>query len=164
MSGETRPNERRALRSLLRYREPGQTPHRRITPTMKSDLLRWAASISDEELLDIRNIGPTLLRWIRDHQPPYTIEDYGTPVRMIPEAVVGSTFGEVIKRTGWRVELFWNGSGGWFTARMISPWDRDGNRSYPGGFLAPFDDPIGTSGSTPAEALANLSEAVLEWA
>jgi hypothetical protein len=75
-----------------------------------------------------------------------------------------STFGEVIKATGWRVELFWNSAGGWFTARMISPWDRDGNATYPGGFLAPFDNPLGASGATPQEAFANLGEAVLEWA
>jgi hypothetical protein len=84
-----------------------------------------------------------------------------------PELVIpvdGSTFARVLKEVGWRVELFWNSSGGWFTARLISPWDRDGNVTYPGGFLAPFDNPIGASGSTPAEALANLSEAVLEWA
>ena len=30
-----------------------------------------------------------------------------------------TTFGEVLKRTGWRVELFWNGGGQWFTARLI---------------------------------------------
>ena len=84
-----------------------------------------------------------------------------------PEPVVpvdGSTFARVLKDVGWRVELFWNSSGAWFTARLISPWDRDGNASYPGGFLAPFDNPIWASGATPAEALANLSDAVLEWA
>jgi hypothetical protein len=75
-----------------------------------------------------------------------------------------TTFGEVLKRLGWRVEVFWNGGGQWYTARLISPWDRDGIRSYPGGFLAPFDDPIGASGASPEEALANLSDAVLEWA
>ena len=66
--------------------------------------------------------------------------------------------------TGIRVELFWNSAGKWFTARLISPWDRSGNATYPGGFLFPFDKPIGASGATPEEALANLSEAVLEWA
>lgn len=125
-------------------------------------LLRWAATMTDSDLLELRNFGKQSLAWTRQHQPE--AHGDGTPVRMIPEASLGGTFAEVIKRTGWRVELFWNGSGGWFTARLISPWDRDGNAAYPGGFLAPFDNPIGTSGATPAEALANLSEAVLEWA
>jgi len=75
-----------------------------------------------------------------------------------------TTFAMVLQKTGWRVELFWNGSGGWFTARLISPWDRDGNATYPGGFLAPFDNPLGASGATPEEAFAHLAEAVLEWA
>lgn len=105
---------KRALHNLLRLREPGRTPFRRITPAMEADLLRWASFLSDEEILDMRNIGRVLLRWIRAHQPPP--DDGETPVRMIPEAVVGSTFAEVIKRTGWRVELFWNSSAGWFTA------------------------------------------------
>lgn len=64
-----RANERRALHCLLRYRDPGQTPYRRITPAMKADLLGWATSLSDEDLLDMRGVGPTLLRRIRELQP-----------------------------------------------------------------------------------------------
>jgi hypothetical protein len=124
---------------------------KRYSAAREADLLAYAATLPDEEILEWRNTGPGILGWIRTHQP-------------VPTVVGSTTFAEVIKRTGWRVELFWNGSGGWFTARLISPWDRDGIASYPGGFLAPFDNPIGASGSTPAEALANLSEAVLEWA
>ena len=77
-----------------------------------------------------------------------------------PEPVIpvdGRTFARVLKEVGWRVELFWNSGGRWFTARLItSPAN--------GGYLAPLGNPIGASGATPAEALANLSEAVLEWA
>ena len=134
-------NERRALHSLLRYREPGVSPYRRITPVMRRDLLGWAATLSDEELLNMRNIGTMLLHWIREHQQVQVPSD--------------STFALVLKQTGWRVELFWNSSAGWFTARLISPWDRN---------LVPFDDPIGCSGASPEEALANLRETVLEWA
>jgi hypothetical protein len=71
-AGRPSPNERRALHALLRYREPGVSPYRRITPAMRADLLGWAATLSDEELLDMRNVGKTLLRWIRDHQPLVT--------------------------------------------------------------------------------------------
>jgi hypothetical protein len=158
MTAETRANEFRSLHALLRYHEPDRTPFRRITPAMRADLLEWAATLSDEELLDMRNIGKTLLRWIREHQAADQAAANDS------QAAGRSTFGEVIKATGWRVELFWNGAGGWFTARMVSPWNRDGVRIYPGGYLVPFDDPIGASGATPEEAVANLSEAVLEWA
>ena len=72
VAGRPSPNERRALHALLRYREPGVSPYRRITPAMRADLLGWAATLSDEELLDMRNVGKTLLRWIRDHQPLVT--------------------------------------------------------------------------------------------
>jgi len=81
-----------------------------------------------------------------------------------PRTAAGRALAVVLQKTGWRAELFWNGSGGWFTARLISPWDHRGNATYPGGFLAPFDNPLGASGATPEEAFAHLAEAVLEWA
>jgi hypothetical protein len=34
--------ETRALHCLVRYREPGKTPYRLITPAMRADLLGWA--------------------------------------------------------------------------------------------------------------------------
>jgi hypothetical protein len=118
------------------------------------DMLAWAATIPDETILGWRNTGPAILRWIRDHQ-----RDPHEQVRYDD-----TTFAMVLKQTGWRVELFWNNAGGWFTARLISPWDRDGMATYPGGFLVPFDNPIGASGGSPEESLVNLSDAVLEWA
>lgn len=97
---------------------------------------------------------------IGDHRPLRT-NDYQAGRS---DSQAGSTFALVLQQKNWHVELFWNGSAGWFTARLVSLRDRDGRRDYPGGYLVPFDDPIGASGSTPEEALANLSEAVLEWA
>jgi len=135
------PNERRALHALLRYREPGVSPYRpRITPAMRADLLGWAATLSDEELLDMRNIGTTLLRWVREHQPVAT--------------ETSTTLAWLMKSYGWRVELFWNTGGVWFTARLV---DRGGN-------LMPQGDPIGVSAQSPGQALADLHDAVLEWA
>ena len=133
------PNERRALHSLLRYREQGRSPYRRITPVMKADLLGWAATLSDEELLDMRNVGKTLLRWIRDHQPVAT--------------ETSTTLAWVMKSYGWRVELFWNSGGAWFTARLV---DSDGNQM-------PRGDPLGVGAQSPGQALADLHDTVLEW-
>lgn len=75
-----------------------------------------------------------------------------------------TTLGKVMELRGWRVEVFWNGAGGWFTARLVAMVDREGKRRYEGGYLVPYDDPIGVSGQTPGEAFQNLSDAVLEWA
>jgi hypothetical protein len=144
-AGRPSPNERRALHALLRYREPGVSPYRRITPAMRADLLGWAATLSDEELLDMRNVGKTLLRWIRDHRPVAT-ETSTTHASVV--------LAWVMKSYGWRVELFWNTGGVWFTARLV---DREGN-------LMPQDDPIGVSAQSPGQALADLHDAVLEWA
>ena len=138
VAGRPSPNERRALHALLRYREPGVSPYRRITPAMRADLLGWAATLSDEELLDMRNVGKTLLRWIREHQPVVTQTE--------------TTLAWLMKSYGWRVELFWNTGGVWFTARLV---DREGN-------LMPQDDPIGVSAQSPGQALADLHDAVLE--
>jgi hypothetical protein len=153
-----------SLRSLLRHHEPTKTPYRRITADMERELLSWAATLPDETILEMRDTGPVKLRWIREHEP----EDNGWQERGQPDDDYAiwsgsTTFAMVLQKTGWRAELFWNGSGGWFTARLISPWDRDGNAAYPGGFLAPFDNPLGASGATPEEAFAHLAEAVLEW-
>ena len=177
----------RALRCLLRYYQPDRTPFRRIDAALAVDLLRYAATLSDETIRDMRGVGPALLRWIRANQPqpsrfdgpscgvdgcerevghigdhrPLRTNDYRAARS---DSQAGSTFALVLQQKHWHVELFWNGSADWFTARLVSLRDRDGRRDYPGGYLVPFDDPIGASGSTPEEALANLSEAVLEWA
>lgn len=156
-AGRPDPLRPRAMHALLRRRVPGQTPFRRITPAMADDLLGWAATLPDETLLDMRDIGPTMLRWIRDHQP-----DESQAVRS--DSRSGSMLATVLQSTGWRVEVFWNRSAGWFTARLTSQFDRDGKAFYPGGYLVPFENPLGASGATPEEAVANLSEAVLEWA
>ena len=134
---------------------------KRLSPAWEAELLAYAASIPDEDILDWRDTGPAILGWIRAHQP--TVVERSESER--PNTVApSSTFAEVIKRTGWRVDVFWNGAGGWFTARLVSLCDRDGRRAYAGGYLVPFGDPIGTSGDTPEQALSALSEAVLEWA
>ena len=135
MTDRPTPNERRALHCLLRYREPGKTPYRRITPAMRTDLLGWAATLSDEDLLGMRNVGHVLLRWIREHQPVPTNTD--------------TTLAWMMKSYGWRVELFWNSGGVWFTARLV---DRDGN-------LMPQGDPLGVSAQSPGQALADLHDA-----
>jgi len=140
MTDRPTPNERRALHCLLRYREPGVSPYRRITPMMRADLLGWAATLPDESILDMRGVGKTLLRWIREHQPVPTNTD--------------TTLAWVMKSYGWRVELFWNSGGVWFTARLV---DRDGN-------LMPQGDPLGVSAQSPGQALADLHDAVLAWA
>ena len=62
-----------------------------------------------------------------------------------------NTLAPLLKQTGWYVELFWNNSGR-FVARLISPW----------GPPAPRAEPVGASGRSPEEALANLAAAVLE--
>ena len=140
MTDRPTPNERRALHCLLRYREPGVSPYRRITPMMRADLLGWAATLPDESILDMRGVGKTLLRWIREHQPVPTNTD--------------TTLAWVMKSYGWRVELFWNSGGVWFTARLV---DGDGN-------LMPRGDPLGVSAQSPGQALADLHDAVLAWA
>ena len=61
--------------------------------------------------------------------------------------------GPAMRSNGWRVELFWNGAGRWFTARLVSLY----------GDLVPDGNPIGASGATPDEAFANLQGKVLEW-
>ncbi len=60
------------------------------------------------------------------------------------------TLGAVMMRTGWRVEVFWNSGGNWFTARMVN---LDGH-------LVPFESPIGAGGQSPEEAVANLHVAL----
>jgi hypothetical protein len=172
----------RALRRIAYARDGRGRHERRFDAAREADLLAYAATLSDEAILDWRNTGPGILGWIRTHQPTDTPQTDKLRLRLAslaqgeagsaaydePEWVptVSTIFAETLKRSGWRVEVFWNGGGGWFTARLVSLYDRDGNRnrSYSGGFLVPFDDPIGASGATPEEALANLSEAVLEWA
>lgn len=58
--------------------------------------------------------------------------------------------GEVMKRMGWRVEIFWNSGGKWFTARLVN---LDGH-------LVPFENPIGAAGLNPDEAFAHLNDAI----
>jgi len=147
-------------RNLSKSRGERRRFGQRFTPERERDLLAWAATVPDDAILEWHQTGPAMLRWIRDHQPAEPTNTYTAPDLVNTSTVLA----EVIKRTGWRIEVFWNGSAGWFTARLISPWNRDGNATYPGGFLAPFDNPIGASGASPQEALVNLREAVLEWA
>lgn len=114
--------------------------------------------------------GLNLWEWAESDALPLTEFGFETVhaaiVAIEQQAGAGSspTFVEVLKANGWRVELFWNGSGGWFTARLVSLVDRDGRRGYAGGYLVPYGDPLGASGQTPGEAIANLGEMVLEWA
>lgn len=170
MSVQARSMRTRALKRIVAARDGRSFALRshHFGAAREADLLAYAATLDDGEILEWRDTGPAILAWIRAHQPDPALGRGVVLPRSHsdrPNTVAnGSTFAEVIKATGWRVELFWNGGGGWFTARLISPWDRDGNATYPGGFLAPFDNPIGASGATPEEALANLSEATLEWA
>ena len=136
----------------------------RFSLARETELLAYAATLHDETILEWRNTGPTILAWIRTHQrPPCDDECEVAAVDDFAAWSGATTFGKVLQATGWRVEVFWNSSGGWFTARLISPWDRSGNADYPGGFLAPFDNPIGASGASPEEAVSHLADAVLEW-
>lgn len=150
-------SEPQRSRALLRLAGFFYGPSTRYGPVpgkmQEAELLALAATLDDATILTWRNTGPVILRWIRDHQPEITTAP-------TPPSVLGA----VLERTGWRIEVFWNGSAGWFTARMVSLRNRDGKEAYAGGYLVPFDDPIGASGATPGEALANLSAVVLEWA
>ena len=135
-----------------------------IEAALSGPITSEAATLPDETILEWRNTGPTILAWIRTHQrPPCDDECEVAAVDDFAAWSGATTFGKVLQATGWRVEVFWNSSGGWFTARLISPWDRSGNADYPGGFLAPFDNPIGASGASPEEAVSHLADAVLEW-
>ena len=119
---------------------------------------------ADEDILAWRDTGPAILRWIRTHQPEELPTATLTVGDTVGDALHRTTFAMVLQQTGWHVEVFWNGSAGWFTARLVSRLDRDGFATYPGGFLVPFDDPLGASGDSPAESLSRLGELVLEWA
>ena len=134
----------RALRRISAARDGRAGLYaRRYGPTAEADLLAYAARLDDEVILEWRDTGPAILRWIREHQP-------ASP----PPANTSTTLAEVMKRTAWHVEVFWNASAGWFTARLVDFF----------GHLEPPDCPIGASGASPGQALANLHDAVLEWA
>jgi hypothetical protein len=152
---EQRTARTRALSRISGARD-GRRYGQRFDAAREADLLAYAATLSDETILDWRDTGPGVLGWIRTHQPAPGIE---------PEysAADPTNLGVVLQSTGWRIEVFWNSAGGWFTARLVSLWDRDGNATYSGGSLVPFGDPIGMSGESPQKAFAHLSEAVLEW-
>lgn len=159
MTLEQRTQRTRALSRLSGLRD-GRRYGQKFGPAREQDLLAWAATLPDEDILAIRNTGPATLSWIREHQPPAGLSRASRSVRHSDPTMLG----KVMQVKGWRVELFWNESAGWFTARMVSLRDRGGKRGYEGGYLVPYEDPIGVSGGTPEEALANLSDAVLEWA
>ena len=60
------------------------------------------------------------------------------------------TLAPLLKQTAWCIELFWTRKG--FAARLFSPWGPPAARA----------NPIGASGQTPEEALANLTATVYE--
>lgn len=142
------PMRARVAHIISRARDGEPRYGKRFTPEQMDALLAYAATIPDEVILnDWHQTGPAVLRWIRRHQPN-----------------THTTLAAVMMRTGWHVELLWNEAGGWFTARLVALVDREGKRGYEGGYLVPYEDPIGCSGRSPDEALANLHERVLEWA
>ncbi len=80
MSGDI---ERRALLALYRN-HPATAPGERYNWKARAEakrqrgmLLGWAATQTDETLLDCRNLGPTTLRWIREQtgDPPSPFAD-----------------------------------------------------------------------------------------
>jgi len=76
--------ERRALLSLFRN-HPSTGPGDRYNWKARAEarrqremLLDWAATLPDEELLYMRNLGPVALRWIRKqrgHSPARHVHD-----------------------------------------------------------------------------------------
>jgi len=93
------PLETRALRVLHHYHPSTDRDDRwrgwgvdRKTLLAKRDLLlAWAATLSDETMLEWRNIGTASLAWIRSHQPPVatmTCDRCGVPLSTKREPVV----------------------------------------------------------------------------
>jgi hypothetical protein len=135
-----RVNRSRALHSIARNHGDRGRYGQTFSAERQRGLLEWAATQTDEDILEWRNTGPVMLRWIRDHQPVV--------------AETSTTLAWVMKSYGWRVELFWNSAGVWFTARLV---DRDGN-------LMPRGDPLGVSAQSPGQALADLHDACVSLA
>ena len=96
MSGDI---ERRALLALYRN-HPATAPGERYNWKARAEakrqremLLGWAATQSDETLLDCRNLGPTTLRWIReqtgDPRSPFAdLEAENAALRAAAKAVI----------------------------------------------------------------------------
>jgi len=92
MSGDI---ERRALLALYRN-HPATAPGERYNWKARAEatrqrdmLLGWAATQSDETLLDCRNLGPTTLRWIRDQtgDPPSPFADLEAEIATLRAAL-----------------------------------------------------------------------------
>jgi hypothetical protein len=126
----------RALSRISGARD-GRRYGQRFSAARETDLLAYAATLPDEVILEWSNTGPGILAWIRTHQP----------VAVQTE----TTLAWLMKSYGWRVEVFWNSGGRWFTARLV---DGDGN-------LVPRGDPLGVGAASPGQALADLHDAVL---
>jgi len=58
-----------ALRRIAVAREGGGHYGQVYSAAREAELLSWAATVPDEDILGWRNTGPGYLRWIRDHQP-----------------------------------------------------------------------------------------------
>jgi hypothetical protein len=76
----------------------------------------------------------------------------GTVAGDVPNYVAGwARLGLVMRQKGWRIEVFWNGGGKWYTARCV---DRDGRLVV--------DDFLAGAGATPGGALQALALAAIE--
>lgn len=65
----SRSQRTRVLNRISRVRGEKRYGNR-FSAKRELDLLAWAATLPDEDILEWRNIGPGALRWIREHQPP----------------------------------------------------------------------------------------------
>jgi hypothetical protein len=92
-----RARRRRALLALYRN-HPATAPGERYNWKARAEatrqremLLGWAATQSDETLLDCRNLGPTTLRWIRDQtgDPPSPFADLEATIATLRAALDG---------------------------------------------------------------------------
>ncbi len=77
--------ERRALIALFRN-HPSTAPNERYgwgTPMLAAErrveLLRWSASLSDYQLLSMRNFGPVSLAWVREAAAGHHAHRYECP-------------------------------------------------------------------------------------
>ena len=64
-----RVNRSRALHSIARNHGDRGRYGQTFSAERQRGLLEWAATQTDEDILEWRNTGPVMLRWIRDHQP-----------------------------------------------------------------------------------------------
>ena len=73
----------RALSRISGARD-GRRFGQRFSADREADLLAYAATLPDEEILEWRNTGPAILRWIRMHQPKRW--DEGSPFVPVTDA------------------------------------------------------------------------------